>query len=270
MNIDKENMNTVSIIGLGWLGLPLAHHLKTQGWKITGTKRTTLAVQQIQEEEGIDCIQLDLSLSYIPSEILNSQRMIINIPPSRSEDNYVEGIKRLVSLGILQNLKHVIFVSSTSVFPNIQGMFDEESQTEITSPTTQKLIEVEQWLLTLDIHCDILRLGGLIGKNRHPIHYLSGKSNLSGANQPVNLVHLNDCILAIQLLLETPQKQRIYHLCSPLHPTRAEYYGEIAKQLQLPPPHFLPDNQPMKRVIAANKICQQLGFDYQYADIFKI
>ncbi len=83
MNIDKENMNTVSIIGLGWLGLPLALHLKTQGWKVTGTKRTTLAVQQIQEEEGIDCIQLDLSLSYIPSEILNSQRMIINIPPSR-------------------------------------------------------------------------------------------------------------------------------------------------------------------------------------------
>lgn len=269
MNIDKQNMNTISIIGLGWLGLPLAQHLKTLGWNIRGTKQTSEGVQQMHHL-GLDCSLFDLSSCHIPAEISTSAKLIINIPPSTSADHYVNGIKRLVSLGILQNLEHVIFVSSTSVFPNTQGIFDEESPTEITSPTTQKLIEVEQWLLTLDIHCDILRLGGLIGKNRHPIHYLAGKSNLSGANQPVNLVHLNDCIRAIQLLLETPQKQRIYHLCSPLHPTRAEYYGEIAKQFQLTPPHFLPDNQPMKRIIAANKICQQLGFDYQYADIFKI
>lgn len=32
-------MRSVAIVGLGWLGLPLARHLKNLGWEVKGSKR---------------------------------------------------------------------------------------------------------------------------------------------------------------------------------------------------------------------------------------
>ena len=33
-------MNSVAIVGLGWLGFPLAKHLQRVGWEVKGSKRT--------------------------------------------------------------------------------------------------------------------------------------------------------------------------------------------------------------------------------------
>ena len=41
-------MRSVAIVGLGWLGLPLARHLKNLGWDVKGTKRTHEGVEQMR------------------------------------------------------------------------------------------------------------------------------------------------------------------------------------------------------------------------------
>ena len=89
-------------------------------------------------------------------------------------------------------------------------------------------------------------------------------------NTPVNLVHLDDCARAIQLLLETPSYQRLYHLCAPEHPSRAEYYTQMAEKLGLNSPHFLCDEDDPKREIVADKICRELEFVYQYPDPYQM
>ncbi|MDQ6580336.1 MAG: SDR family NAD(P)-dependent oxidoreductase, partial [Haemophilus sp.] len=83
-------------------------------------------------------------------------------------------------------------------------------------------------------------------------------------NSPVNLVHLEDCIQAITALLMNPNGLRTYHLCAPIHPTRAEYYTKAAVFYDLSIPQFECSDSDPKRIIMADKICRDLGFAYRY------
>ncbi|HGO5816068.1 TPA: GDP-L-fucose synthase [Mannheimia haemolytica] len=255
-------MKKLTILGLGWLGLPLAGQMKKEGWQVVGSKRTV-------SDMPIECYPLDLNNLIINNDIeplLSVDAMVITLPPSKiAPENYLSGIQQLVSSAIEKGLKHIIFTSSISVLPMESGVFDENTEIEPTS----LLAKVENWLLNLPIHCDIVRLAGLVGKKRHPVFYLAGKQNLTGAEQPVNLVHLEDCIAAISLLLAKPNGQRIFHLCAEQHPSRKDYYGEMAKRFGLADLHFSEENQPLVRVVKADKICQELGFRYRYPDPYQ-
>ncbi|WHP47985.1 GDP-L-fucose synthase [Mannheimia bovis] len=250
-------MKKITIIGLGWLGLPLAQKLQNEGWQVAGTKRTVGDIP-------VECYPLDLNHFAITPDIeriLATDAMVIALPPSTtSEEGYFSGIQKLASFAMAKGLKHLIFISSTSVLPMSEGNFAEDTEADPNS----LLAKVENWLLSQKLDCDILRLAGLVGKQRHPVFYLAGKQNLSGAEQPVNLVHLEDCIAAISLLLAKPNGQRIFHLCAEQHPTRKAYYGEIAKRLGLADLQFSDENQPLVRVVKAEKICTELGFVYRY------
>ena len=264
-------MKTVAIIGLGWLGMPLAERLIKEGWQVKGTK------QQPVHENNPQLVQLPFLLTAnfpITQEIkqlLSTDTLIINIPPGKiSTTDYIEGIKRLVSQAILQNIKHLIFVSSTSVFPQRDGEFSEESFPCAENKSAKILLAVEKWLYSQEINVDIVRPAGLIGNKRHPVYYLTGKRNLKNARQPVNLVHLEDCIQAMLCLLTFPNGKRIYHLVAPAHPTRESYYRFVAKQCRLADLHFLDDKQPLVRIIKGQKICRDFEFCYQYDDPFKM
>lgn len=256
-------MKKITIVGLGWLGLPLAEYLSDKGYQVVGTKRQAIW------HAHINCYPFSLDSPVYHEEWLNSDCLVINIPLNTVEPTtYVEAIKALILQAISQGVKHCIFISSTSVFPQQSATFDESSLTFAENERTEALITLEQWFSTLTIESDILRLAGLVGKQRHPVHYLAGKNALKGANQPVNLVHLNDCLRAIETLIKRPNGKRIYHLCSPEHPTKSEFYSYAAKKRGLPPLHFLADNSPLNRKILATKICQELNFHYQYASPF--
>lgn len=251
-------MKQATIIGLGWLGMPLAQHLIRRGWQIKGTKR-----QAVQSE--IACYPFDLN-KFTPHSLTplwGSKHLIITLPPSScAADIYVSGIKRLVLHAISQNVSHIIFLSSTALLPRRSGQFDEQSPIEAANAPA--LAEVEQWLHTLPIPCDILRLAGLVGKQRHPVFHLAGKPALTGGNQPVNLVHLDDAILAIENLLNQPNGQRIFHLCAPHHPSRQAFYTDMARRFMLPDLQFLPDPEPLDRIILASRIENELSFRYRY------
>lgn len=269
MKKTQNKPQNVAIFGLGWLGMPLAIHLQHKGWQVIGTKRTlpqSPTTVNTLPFELTDIERQDQPFIETPlAPLFAQEKWIITLPPNTlNGEAYVKYIKRLVSIGILHRLRHLIFISSTGVFPAQTGLFDEHSATDLTQPTAQ----LEKWLERLPIECDIIRLAGLVGENRHPVRYLAGKQALTGANQPVNLVHLQDAIRGIEYVLKTPNAQRIFHLCAPHHPTREHFYRTMAEQLGLAMPHFLPDNQPLVRLISGEKICQTLGFEYQFPDPF--
>mgnify|MGYP000909466480 FL=1 len=192
--------------------------------------------------------------------------LIITLPPSRFfSQQYCEHLAFLANQAKKQGVQHLIFTSSTSVFPDISEQFDESSQLSAETEIGKTLIQAEQCLFQSEIsHCDILRLAGLIGKQRHPVKFLAGKHNLKQGNSPVNLVHLEDCIQAITALLMNPNGLRVYHLCAPVHPTRAEYYTKAAVFYDLSIPQFECSDSDPKRIIMADKICRDLGFAYRY------
>jgi len=267
-------MRSVAIVGLGWLGLPLARHLKNLGWEVKGTKRTHDGVEQMRLMR-LEAYHLELTpeINADPDDVsalLDVDSLIINIPPSQyffDLNQYVEGVQNLVNEALLQGVSHIIFISSTSVFPDISANFNESAIPQPDSDIGRALVEIENGLAQMqDIDCDIIRFAGLVGNDRHPVYSLAGKQALKCGHSPVNLVHLDDCARAIQLLLETPGGYRLYHLASPIHPTREEYYRHAAEKYGLEPPHFISTEQDPQRIIMAEKICHELEFVYQYPD----
>ena len=267
-------MRSVAIVGLGWLGLPLARHLKNLGWEVKGTKRTHDGVEQMRLMR-LEAYHLELTpeINADPDDVsalLDVDSLIINIPPSQyffDLNQYVEGVQNLVNEALLQGVSHIIFISSTSVFPDISAHFDESVTPQPDSDIGRALVEIENALAKMqDIDCDIIRFAGLVGNDRHPVYSLAGKQALKYGHSPVNLVHLDDCARAIQLLLETPGGYRLYHLAAPIHPTREEYYRHTAEKYGLEPPHFISSGQDPQRIIMAEKICHELEFVYQYPD----
>ena len=263
-------MKSVAIVGLGWLGLPLAQHLKKLGWRVKGSKQSLADAQRLHRL-GIEAYPFSLSgeMKHLPDHIctlFNVDALIITLPPSRfSSQQYCEHLAFLANQAKKQGVQHLIFTSSTSVFPDISGQFDESSQLSAEIEIGKTLIQAEQCLFQSEIsHCDILRLAGLIGKQRHPVKFLAGKHNLKQGNSPVNLVHLEDCIQAISALLMNPNGLRVYHLCAPVHPTRAEYYTKAAACYDLFTPQFECSDSDPKRIIMADKICRDLGFTYRH------
>ncbi|STU67462.1 Nucleoside-diphosphate-sugar epimerase [Klebsiella pneumoniae subsp. pneumoniae] len=96
--------------------------------------------------------------------------------------------------------------------------------------------------------------------------FFAGKSAPDGQHV-VNLVHLQDVVAAIELLLQAPKGGHIYNLCAPRHPARGLFYPQMARELGLPPPVFSdsPDGGQGK-IVDGNRICNELGFEYQYPD----
>lgn len=78
---------------------------------------------------------------------------------------------------------------------------------------------------------DILRLAGLVGPGRHAGRFLSGKKQVKGAHQSVNLVHLDDVIFSCDRATACSNEGgRLYNLCAPIHPKKKDFYSRVAAQ----------------------------------------
>lgn len=56
-------MKKVAIVGLGWLGMPLAMSLAARGWQVTGSK-TTLDGVEAARMSGIESYSLRPNLNW--------------------------------------------------------------------------------------------------------------------------------------------------------------------------------------------------------------
>lgn len=268
-------MNAISIIGLGWLGMPLAQALQRAGFQVKGSKTHPEGVNAARLS-GIAAYQLELTpapkFHYDAlDKLLASDVLIITLPVSRSvqdADTYLQAIQILVDNVIARKqIQRIIFTSSTSVYGDNPGSCTEETALNPVTSAGKILVKVEQWLYALPgVAVDILRLAGLVGVDRHPGQFLAGRRGLPLGSQRVNLVHQTDVINAITLLLSTASPRRVFNLCAQQHPARADYYPAVARVLGVIPPEFSADPSVDHKVIDGSAICRELGFRYQYPD----
>lgn len=267
-------MKKVAIIGLGWLGMPLALSLNARGWQVIGSK-TTLDGVEAARMCGIDSYPLRLEPELVcdPDDLdalMNVDALVLTLPARRSgpdADFYLQAVQEVVDTALAHGVPRILFTSSTSVYGRTGGMIKESSLREPVTASGTVLKELEDWLHDLPgTSVDILRLAGLVGPNRHPGRFLAGKSASEGGHG-VNLVHLDDVVAAITLLLQAPKGGHIYNICAPQHPSRETFYPQMARQLELEPPVFIPSaDQSKGKIIDGNRICNELGFEYQYPD----
>ena len=91
---------------------------------------------------------------------------------------------------------------------------------------------------TPELQTTIIRFGGLIGPDKHPVTMLSGRKVLNNGNHPVNLIHLNDCISIISSVIKQNWWGEIFNAVYPLHPPKKEYYSQEAVKRGLEIPEY--------------------------------
>lgn len=268
-------MKKVSIIGLGWLGMPLAMALNAKGYKVVGSK-TTLDGVEAARMSGIECYPLNFTPEMVCQAedletLLNVDVLIITLPARRTVEGseiYFQAVQQLADSALAHNIPRIIFISSTSIYGEGEGTVRENSPLEPVTISGKVLKELENWFHKLPhTSVDVLRLAGLVGVDRHPGRFLAGKTEVKGASHGVNLVHRDDVVAAISLLLSLPRGGHTYNLCAPGHPQKQHFYPLLARQLNLPEPQFATEAQVSSgKLVDGSRIVKELGFEYLYPD----
>ncbi|VEB85708.1 Uncharacterised protein [Citrobacter koseri] len=81
-------MKKVAIVGLGWLGMPLAMSLTARGWQVTGTKTTQDGVEAARMS-GIESYPLRLEPELVCETddldaLMDVDALVITLPARRS------------------------------------------------------------------------------------------------------------------------------------------------------------------------------------------
>ncbi|MFZ4831943.1 SDR family oxidoreductase [Rouxiella sp. Mn2063] len=268
-------MKKVAIVGLGWLGMPLAIALSSRGYQVVGSKTTVDGVEAARMS-GVECYQLVFSPALeCDGEdldiLLDVDVLVITLPARRTvegSENYFHAVQLLVDSALAKNVGRIIFMSSTSVYGEYEGKVKESSPLLPVTPSGRVLKELENWFHRLpNTSVDVLRLAGLVGGDRHPGRFMAGKTDVQGGDNGVNLVHQDDVITAIQLLLTLPKGGHIYNLCAPEHPAKRKFYPQLARELGLTEPQFIASTGGASgKLVDGSLICKELGFEYRYPD----
>jgi nucleoside-diphosphate-sugar epimerase len=275
-------MKQISILGCGWLGLPLAKSLLQKGYLISGSTTSENKIPMLHNA-GITPFLISLSEDKLEGEmesfLKNSEILIIDIPPKLRGNaidtstvlskTFVKKIQNLIPFIENSSVKKVLFVSSTSVFADENVTITEES---IPSPDTEsgkQLFEAEELLQSKEnFQTTVIRFGGLIGADRHPIKFLSGKTHIENPEAPINLIHLDDCIGIIEKIIQKAQNEHFnwnetFNAVAPFHPTRKEYYTQKAIELNLALPHFNESKPSIGKLISSEKVEHILGYSFK-------
>jgi nucleoside-diphosphate-sugar epimerase len=131
-------------------------------------------------------------------------------------------------------------------------LVDENSPIDETHDVTQ----IEKLVSTYKPNkSTILRLGGLIGPKRHPVHFLAKRNQNVNPNQVVNLVHQEDVTRVIEAFVEKPTFG-IFNVCSSQHPSRKDYYNEAANAFDLEPIGFEKSTSEKGKIVDSSKLVQ--------------
>ena len=251
--------------------MPLAIRLAEKGYEVKGSttapeKLETLAANGIQpflltfnpEAQGD-----------APGDFLASELLIVNIPPkveARGEYFHVEQIRHLIRHLEQSPVSHLLYVSSTSVYPDLNREVDEAEP--LPQPGSNlTLLQAEQLLQALPgIQTTILRCGGLMGYSRIPGRYVAGKKGLTTGNIPVNYVHRDDVIGVVAEVMQQGAWNTLLNVVAPLHPTRKEVYLQNAALCGLVPAQFTEAGPQPFKVISSQRLSNELNYSLLYPD----
>ena len=262
-------MTQISILGCGWLGLPLAKALLKKGFLVKGST-TSMEKIPLIKTAGIEPFIIQLEEKKISDSITdflaNSQILIIDIPPKlrgNSSENFVAKIATLIPFIENSTIEKVLFVSSTSVYGEDNGLVTDETPLNPDTEGGRQLAIVESLLQKNSrFETTILRFGGLIGEDRNPVRFLSGRENIENPNAPINLIHQDDCIGIIEKIIVLNSWNKTYNAVAPFHPTRKEYYTQKAADLNLALPKFVPSNTMAGKTILSDTLKNSLQYSF--------
>lgn len=250
----------VGIIGLGWLGLPLAKSLLNKGFHVIGTTRSRsiglsherfshVLFDPLQKKQAGSGYFHDLDI------------LVLAFTPSKTDEKaYAKDCVRLLDL--IPPACKVIQLSSTSVYPERNGTFNEFDY-PAGSVKTNSIGYAELAISSmLRDRLTVIRLSGLVGPHRYPATAMAKSGKTYHAFDRVNLIHREDAIGLIEHVIQNKLWNKTINGCAGEHPFKGQFYTEMASKLKIEPPLF-EDKKRSERIIS-NSYSLELGYKYIY------
>ncbi len=263
-------IKTVSILGCGWLGFPLARKLVALGYTVKGSTTSTGKIQVLKNSNIIPfhltCSDASVNGDHV-ADFFETHQLFVNIPFKRDLVNpfvYVDQMKAVSDCAKKSGIKKVIFASSISVYPLNNQTAREDDSLEPEDDRTKALLEAEKIFLNDRNFCTtVIRFAGLYGHDREIAHFLrSGRVTSKNGDAPVNLIHLDDCIEIVTAVLEKEYCSEIFNACGDAHPLRKDLYTHAAIAMRVKQPVFNGHAVHQYKIVSNDKIKNVLSYRF--------
>ncbi len=248
----------ISILGCGWLGLALATDLIEKGFEVNGSTTTAARTKELAEK-GIKPFVIDIGmLESNVQDFLTADVLIIAITSKNIED-----IKKLITHLEESKVQKVLFISSTSVYPFVNGVVTEDTPTADTA-----LAQIEkQFINNSSFQSTIVRFAGLFGYNRKPGNFIKANKAVDNPEGYVNLIHRDDCIEIIEQIIFKDVWNEILNACADDHPKRRDFYLKATEMVGNSSVVFDEHATNDYKIIDSKKLMRLLNFEFIHADL---
>jgi nucleoside-diphosphate-sugar epimerase len=262
------------LFGCGYLGARVARLWKAQGAAVTIVTRSAAKAAALQAE-GYGVVVADVcdpaSLAALPAAetilfAVGYDRQAAATGAARSiEEVYAGGVRNVLNAMRnaecgMRNDQHphsalrtpnsaFVYISSTGVYGDADGEWvDESTPCRPLREGGRACLAAEQAIAThpLGARAAILRLAGIYGPDRIPRaeSLRRGEPIDAPSDGFLNLIHVDDAARIVLDVERAAQAGRIalprtYCVSDGRPPLRREYYGELARLLDAPPPKFV-------------------------------
>ena len=252
----------ISILGSGWLGLPLIRHFTSRHLKVAGSTRQLSRFPQIEAVGGIAFL-IDIDKQNHWAAFFQAETMVINITSKN-----LQGFQNLVKQIAESAVKQVLLVSSSSVYQNLQRVVIEDEGAE--NPDSV-LFQIEQlFQRQRSFKTTVLRCSGLIDARRHPGNFFRHGRQVQQPDAPVNLIHLDDVIGIIDAIIRQQAWGQVFNASADTHPSKRQFYSYARQLLSQPAADFADEDSSAYKIVSNDKVKQQLGYQFRHADLMQI
>lgn len=255
-------IRSISVLGSGWLGLPLVEHFVQSGYTAKASTRSENRLATIEQSKATAYIVDIENISNDIQNFLDSQILIINITSKnvQSFENLIKEIK-------LSPIEKVLLVSSTSVYKNLNRVVTEDEGAENENSI---LFQIENlFRVNTNFKTTIIRMSGLIGYSRHPGRWFANKA-IPQPDAPVNLIHRDDCVGIINRVIEQDVWGEVFNACADSHPAKRDFYAYARSLLDSPDPEYAKSGELLYKIVSSEKLQDTLNYQLIYPDLMEI
>ena len=199
-------MANILVVGTGDIGGNLALTMAQDGHTVTGIRRSDKPVG-----EGIRVISADVADASTLTDLPENIDIVVYsvAAPVFSKEGYhayyVKGMKNILKKLKGQTPKRVFFVSSSSVYHQMDGSWvNESSETTPTSFAGKEMLAAEKVLHDSAFNGTSVRFTGIYGPGRERMIQQARHGGYCDPEPPVwtNRIHRDDCIGVLKFLIE--------------------------------------------------------------------
>lgn len=267
----KSLLKRVLVAGCGYIGEPLSDRLHESGWEVVALTHSKDSADRLKGIKPYPVNAVSISDAQAVAEFGAEQEAfdVVVHCASSSRGGGVESYEQVYRDGC-RNLAEIlkparlIYTSSTSVYPQVDGeIVDETSSALPTSATGRVIREAER--IVLAEGGIVLRLAGLYGPGRSFLlrNFLEGKASIDFREEApstpdgrwINQVHRSDVVSAIVFVLDkcTEMSAEIFNVCDSRPMTQRAIYRVMAQRFEKPEPPTLAANLSTKKRGWTNK-----------------